>query len=203
VSSALGLLVKATAFLLISACISGVPAEPGSDSSSPVDTLEMAYELVPTDDVLIEQCQAAANLLQFSVPCPTALPATNNPVRCEIPAAFREANVEPKEGCALGGGFILEPTGIKDLELFHLVVEGTQDAARGCAMHEQGQAVQIGSRQAMLFACSEASGLHANHILVRFQEGDSYVVVSAHGHTDLNERAVLSIADGIQMVPPT
>ena len=69
-------------------------------------------------------------------------------------------------------------------------------------MDEQGQAVQIGNREAMLFACSEVSGLHANHTLVRFQEGDTYVVVSAHGHTDLNERAVLSIADAIQMVPP-
>jgi len=54
----------------------------------------------------------------------------------------------------------------------------------------------------MLFACSEASGLHANHTLVRFREGDTCIVVSAHGHTDLNERAVLAIADGIQMVPP-
>ena len=132
-----------------------------------------------------------------------ALPASNDPVRCEIPGAFRGAEATPKEGCALGQGFILEPTGIKDLDLFHLVIEGTQDAERGCGMGEQGQAVQIGDREAMLFACSEASDLHANHTLVRFQESDVDVVVSAHGHTELNERAVLAIAEAINMVPPT
>ena len=97
---------------------------------------------------------------------------------------------------------MLQPSGIQDLDLFHLIIEGTQDADRGCGMDEQGQAVQIGSRQAMLFACSEASGLHASHTLVRFHESDTYVVVSAHGHADLNERAVLSIAHAIQMVLP-
>ena len=64
-TSAQGLLVEAMAFLLTSACVSGVPAGLGSDTSSPVTTLEMGYELVPTDDVLGEQCQAAADLLQF------------------------------------------------------------------------------------------------------------------------------------------
>ncbi len=172
------------------------------DVSTPVDPAEDDYPLVATDDVLMEQCQAAADLLQFAVPCPSALPATNNPVRCEIPGAFRDSNITPKEGCALGRAFLLEPTGIQDLELFHLIVEGGKDERSGCGMDEEGQAVQLGDRGAMLFACGEFSGLHANHTLVRFQEDDVFVDVSAHGHTELNERAVLSIAEAIQMVPP-
>jgi hypothetical protein len=38
---------------------------------------------------------------------------------------------------------------------------------------------------------------------VRFRDGDVFVDVSAHGHTESNERAVVSIAAGIQMVPPS
>ena len=206
-------LLRAVVLVLASACVSpdsaittGPAAASGSlttsTSSTPVDPAEDDYPLVATDDVLLEQCQAAADLLQFAVPCPSALPATNNPVRCEIPGAFRDSNITPKEGCALGRAFLLEPTGIQDLELFHLIVEGGKDERSGCGMDEEGQAVQLGDRGAMLFACGEFSGLHANHTLVRFQEDDVFVDVSAHGHTELNERAVLSIAEAIQMVPP-
>ena len=82
--------------------------------------------------MLVADCQAAADLLGFPVPCPTALPATNNPVRCEIPGAFMDANVSPKEGCALGEGFLLSPRGIRDLDLFHLLIEGSLEEEFGC-----------------------------------------------------------------------
>jgi hypothetical protein len=169
-------------------------------STSPPDT---GYELGPTDQTLREQCQAAADLLQFSGPCPAALPATNNPVRCEVPGAFREAIVEPKEGCALGEGFLLQPSGLQDLDLHHVIIEGQLDERDGCGVGEPGQSVDLGDLQGVLFSCSEAAGLHAGHTLLRFQSEDVFVSVSAHGHTELNERVVLAIAEAIEMVPPS
>jgi hypothetical protein len=160
-----------------------------------------SYPLVATDEVLRQQCQEAADLLAFSVPCPTALPATNNPVRCEVPGAFRDSNITPKEGCALGEGFLLSPTGIQDLELYHLLIEGSLEDGTGCGMNEPHESIQTAQGQGLLFTCTEP-GLHEGHTLVRFEMGDVTVNVSAHGHTEHNEQAVLAIANSIQMVSP-
>jgi len=78
----------------------------------------------------------------------------------EVPGAFREAIVEPKEGCAPGERFLLQPSGIQDLDLHHVIIEGQIDEEDGC------------------------------------------VSVSAHDHTELNQRVVLAIAEAIEMVPP-
>jgi hypothetical protein len=159
------------------------------------------YPLVATDDVLERQCQEAADLLGFAVPCPTALPATNYPVRCVVPGAFRDAIVTPKEGCALGGGFLLAPTGIQDLDLYHLLIEGQLESEFGCLEGEPHETVETAHGQDLLFACSEP-GLHEGHTLVRLELDDVFVYISAHGHTENNKQAVLAIADSIQMVPP-
>ena len=118
-----------------------------------------------------------------------------------MPGAFRDAIVVPKEGCALGEGFLLQPNGIQDLDLRYVIIEGQLDERDGCGGGEPGQSVDLGDLQGMLFSCSEATGLHANHTLVRFQSEDVFVSVSAHGHTELNERVVLAIAEAIEMVP--
>jgi hypothetical protein len=160
-----------------------------------------SYPLVPTDEVLTQQCQEAADLLAFSVPCPTALPPANNPVRCEVPGAFRDSNVTPKEGCALGEGFLLSPTGIQDLELYHLLIQGSLEQGTGCDMDQPHERIVTTHGPGFLFKCINP-GLHEGHTLVRFEMGDVTVNVSAHGHTEHNEQAVLAIADAIRMVPP-
>jgi hypothetical protein len=152
--------------------------------------------------MLVADCQAAADLLGFPVPCPTALPATNNPVRCEIPGAFMDANVSPKEGCALGEGFLLSPRGIRDLDLFHLLIEGSLEEEFGCGMEDPHKEVQTSYGSALLFTCT-SPGLHEGHTLIRLDLDGVMVRVSAHGHTDHNESAVRAIADTIEMVPPT
>jgi hypothetical protein len=150
--------------------------------------------------VLVQHCQAAADLLGFSAPCPTALPATNNPVRCVVPGAFRDAIVTPKEGCALGGGFLLAPTGIQDLDLHHLLIEGGLDVPNDCGTEEPYEDVETVHGVGFLFAC-EVSGLHEGHTMVRLEVDDVFVYISAHGHNEHNEQAVLAIADAIHMVP--
>ena len=99
-------------------------------------------------------------------------------------------------------GFLLQPSGIQDLDLRHLIIEGQLDERDGCGMREPGQSVELGDLQGLLFSCSESAGLHADHTLVRFQSEDVFVSVSAHGHNELNERVVRAIAESIQMVPP-
>ena len=187
-----------SAAIVVSGCVAT-----GSVQTSAASTTEpeaTPYPLVATDATLTEQCREAARLLGFSVPCPTALPETNNPVRCEIPGAFRDAVVEPKEGCALGGGFLLQPTGIKDLDLFHVIIAGAPDEFFGCGIDQPHREVMIGERDGLLIACNEP-GLHEGHTMARFEESGIYVEVSAHGQNDLQERAVLAIAEAIDMVP--
>jgi hypothetical protein len=192
-------LAEMAILITLAACVTGEsvsPKEPPS-TTSPAST----YPLVATDEVLRQQCRAAANLLEFSVPCPTALPATNNPVRCAVPGAFRDANVTPKKGCALGGGFLLSPTGIQDLDLYHLLIEGGLNEPNDCGTEEPYEAVETVHGQGLLFAC-EVSGLHEGHTMVRLEIENVFVYISAHGHTEKNEQVALAIADTIQMVQP-
>jgi hypothetical protein len=184
--------------VILGACVTGESIPPTESSSTPPRS---TYPLVATDDVLEQQCQEAADLVEFPVPCPAALPATNNPVRCVVPGAFRDANVTPKEGCALGDGFLLAPTGIQDLDLYHLLIEGQLELGSGCLEDESHTTVETVHGQGLLFTCSEP-GLHEGHTLVRLEIDNVIVNVSAHGHTEHNEQAVLAIADAIQMIPP-
>jgi hypothetical protein len=184
---------------ILGACAAGESVTPpGLTTTTPPPS---TYPLVATDEMLTQQCQDAADLLGFPVPCPSALPATNNPVRCAVPGAFRGSNVTPKEGCALGEGFLLAPTGIQDLELYHLLIEGQLELDTGCLEEESHTTVETAHGRGLLFTCSEP-GLHEGHTLVRLEIDNVIVNVSAHGHTEHNEQAVLAIADAIQMLSP-
>lgn len=86
------------------ACVDGGTASP--TPPPPVsDTAESAYPLAATDQTLRMECQHAAALLGFSVPCPTALPETNNPVRGEILAHSVTPESAPRRGARSDQGF--------------------------------------------------------------------------------------------------
>ncbi len=160
-------------------------------------------DLTPTDAVLRQQCQEAADLLGFPVPCPSALPPTNQPVRCRIPGDFAGADVTPKEGCALGSGFILAPSRFTNPELFHLVIEGSLSPRVDCGVDDPHRRIAIDGAEGFLADCSELAGLVANHVLVRIQVGEVFVDVSVHDHTEDNRSVVVAIAQEIAMVEPS
>jgi hypothetical protein len=195
--SAVGVLI---AVLVLTGCSSHEPAR----DARPERPLHVSPSAVmaATDEGLHAGCRDAARILRFAVPCPTMLPATTGPVRCRVPAAAAGAEVRPKRGCALAEGFILEPTGMTDPAIRHLVIEGSASGFQlDCGKRDPHTQVTVHGRLALLVDCSELAGLHAGHAALIWREGSTYVTVSLHGHTEENRRAVRAIADGIELVP--
>jgi hypothetical protein len=159
----------------------------GTTSEAQMDTAADAtrgpppVKLVPTDVGLARGCRSAARILGFAVPCPTKLPPTSAAIRCETPPDFSGAEAEPKEGCALGEGFILEP---KNPTVAHLLIEGSRDGFQSdCGERDPHRRVTVRGHEALLIDCPETAGLHAGHVLLRWVEEGIFVTVSAHGHT--------------------
>jgi hypothetical protein len=162
------------------------------------DAGQTPIELVPTDAGLLRGCRQAAAILGFAVPCPTRLPPTSAPIRCEIPSDFSDAEVKPKEGCALGGGFILEP---ENPAVAHLVIEGSRDGFQSdCGERDPHRRVAVRGYEALLIDCPATAGLHAGHVLLRWVEQGTFVTVSSHGHTDVNRQVIRDIGAGIEIV---
>lgn len=162
-----------------------------------------SVELTATDEVLRAQCQNAADLLGFQVPCPSALPATNEPVRCQTPSDFAGADIIPREGCALGAGFILAPSSMVDPDIFHLVIAGAKTALEDCGGDDPQTPIELNGLDAAVIQCNELAGLVAGHTLVRYQTDGGFVEVSVHGHTDHDRRIVVAIGESIEMIAPS
>lgn len=184
--------------LAVAACSSG--AESSQQASVSVASIDegSSVELVPTGADLRAGCRRAADLLGFRVPCPTRLPRASVPTRCEVPPAFRDSEADPKEGCALGEGFLLEPSGIG-----HLVIQGERGAFQAdCGGRGPDPRVTVQGHEAFLIDCPDTAGLHGGHVLLRWAEEGTFVIVSLHGHTELNRRLVQEIGAGIELVGP-
>lgn len=174
--------------------------DPVIENTASVETLEI--ELHPTDSSLLQQCQDAANLLGFPVPCPSALPPTNQPVRCRTPSEFAAAVVTPKEGCALGRAFILVPDGFTNHEVHHFVLEASKTGRDDCGEGDPQYPVPVKGTTGAVLDCSEFAGLLSDHVLLRFELEGVVIEVSVHDRTEYNRRLVVAVAETIEMIEP-
>jgi hypothetical protein len=201
------------------ACRSSEPAPPASPGRDPIaaeeppttSTLAPSPKptdeasprevpiLVPTSPRLSAECQMAAGLLDFPVPCPRQLPPTTSEVRCHVPADFAASTVTPKEGCAVGEGFILEPEGLHS-PVFHLVIAAARSRSDDCTSRMPHRLVEVHGRRGILIDCSERAGLHSDHVLLRWREAGVVIVVSTHHHTEANRILVRRIAQLTRLV---
>jgi calcineurin-like phosphoesterase family protein len=111
--------------------------------------------------------------------------------------------VKPKEGCALGEGFLLEPQGMESPTVSHLVIQGNWDAFQSdCGDRDPYRRVTVRGHKALLIECPDTAGLHAGHVLLRWVEEGTFVIVSVHGHTVANRQFVQRVAASIEIVGP-
>lgn len=181
------------AVALVVVVVAGCSSTPASES----------VELTETDEVLRVQCQDAADLLRFPVPCPGVLPVTRAPVHCQTPSDFAGAEITPKEGCALGAGFILAPRLIADPDIYHLIIEGAMTAREDCGGQDPQTPIKVNGAHAVIIQCNQLAGLVAGHTLLRYRADGVFVEVSVHGHTDQDRRIVVGVAESVEMIPPS
>lgn len=158
-----------------------------------------SLDFVETTEQLRNDCAAAARTLGFPVPCPTALPTTAEPVRCEVPAEFE--NEERRDTCVFGQGFLLapkrfvasNPSNLPD----HLLIEANPAPGWEC---RRVTAVKLSFRTVERVYCE--GGLHHDHTGVGWTIEDVHYLVSVHGESEASATLVARIVEHIEMVEP-
>jgi hypothetical protein len=189
---------------VVQAAAAGYPPAP-----PPAGTLEIGgIYLVPTGSRLQRRCQKAADTAGFAVPCPTLLPAMS-------PNAVPPAPCDQQFLCEQDGGFVLEQEGflvppgyvaVAGQPQGRLVVAASRradDPVVGCEGRKRLLAtVTLHGIAGQLVRCG-GPGVHYDSTLVRWRERDAVMAVSVLGHTRLQQRLALAVAEHTRVIPPS
>jgi hypothetical protein len=177
----------------------------------PPGALDLGGEyLVPAPGQLHRQCRQAANRVGFAVPCPMLVPApapnTPPPVPCDQPST-------PSCTPALGflfevGGFTVPSDHIVAYQDFgeNLAITAAKRLTAvvvSCPRERPIARARVRGRDGRLYHCPPGSGLHGDSILLRWEERGTILVVSVSGNSGLHQRLVVTLADHLELVPPS
>jgi hypothetical protein len=187
---------------------SPAPPPPG------VETVDAVY-VVPVD--LVHQCELASGALGLPVPCPASLP---NPGWGSDPPGCNRAPFH--QPCVFDGAFVLDYPGFAvppgyvgaGVEGPHLVVsafdpgdplldrEGRWLRCPGGDVVSSMTLRLRGGRAAAaeLVDCPVLWVPHGGHLLLRWSEGGVSYQLSVHGHTEANERLLVTLAASIVLI---
>jgi hypothetical protein len=174
----------------------------------PAGVLELGgVYLLPTTGQLRRQCRQAAQRLGVAVPCPMLLPApapnTTPPTLCQ-----RRLPCDPRVGLLFElGGFVVPPgyVGVDPATGARLAIGAAKQTAAfpvACAGEQSVSSVTVRGTRGRLFDCPPQSGPHRGSVLLRWREQGMVMAVSVNGHSDLNRRLVLALAEHLELVRP-
>jgi hypothetical protein len=188
----------------VKAAASGYPPAP-----PPAGSLEVGgVYLTSTGRWFQQRCQQAADRLGFAVPCPVLLPARS-------PQAVSPDPCGRQFPCLRGGRFVVDQkefvlppgdlgaAGQAPARLVVAAASRTDDPAVGCEERRRlVRAVTPHRMAGQLIECGGA-GLDHDSMLVRWQERDAVMAVRVLGHTGLQERLALTVAEQTRVVSPS
>lgn len=177
----------------------------------PPGALDLGGEyLVPTSSQLHRQCRQAANRVGFAVPCPMLLPAV---APNTVPPALCDQPFTPSCTPALGflfevGGFTVPSDHIVAYQNFgeNLAIAAAKRLTAvvvSCPGERPLAPARVRGSDGRLYQCPPGSGLHGDSILLRWEERGTILVVSVSGNSGLHQRLVVTLADHLELVPPT
>ncbi|MFL6273032.1 MAG: hypothetical protein ACJ75A_23420 [Actinomycetes bacterium] len=174
--------------------------------------------LTPTNQAFRTSCQQVADQLGFAIPCPGLLPTSPPdsppPQLCEDMSAcepgrwmvFAHPFAVPSGYVgALGGSDTVERFGA--LVVVAVTAQGLAgDPALGCRNERQIATPTVQGTPAVLAACvDDPRGAHfslGGHVLLQWSQQDTLVTISVRGHSKVNQRLVVALADQLHLVPP-
>lgn len=193
--------VCACLLFVVSACSSPRTSSSPVQATTRADGEPLAW--TPTGEKMQEGCQEAADVLAFSVPCPTVLPGERaGDIGCSTVDVPSDETTVRRQGCVWGEGFHLVPS-VPGGEVTHVVIEGGRSRNSDCDGTEFDN-FSFGDAEVTLYECSELGGLHAHHVLAQWEVEGVWYGASSHVGQDqaLHEEIVTVIVDGIELVPP-
>jgi hypothetical protein len=180
----------------------------GTAAPSPAGWLKLGgVRLVPSSTKLRRQCQEAANLLGFAVPCPMLVPASSPGV---APPRF----CDPRFLCVPGDGFLFEDRWLA-VPPDHLGVDGQGRGRLAIAAATRITAfpvaclgglklttIEVRGTRGNLYERSPQAGVHFGGVMLRWRDAGVVMAVSLNGHNELNQRLVVALATHMEAVLP-
>jgi hypothetical protein len=174
--------------------------------------------LTPTNQAFRTSCQQVADQVGFAIPCPGLLPTSPPdsppPQLCADMSAcapgrwmvFAHPFAVPSGYVgALGGSDTVERFGA--LVVVAVTAQGLAgDPALGCRNERQIATPTVQGTPAVLAACvDDPRGAHfslGGHVLLQWSQQDTLVTISVRGHSKVNQRLVVALADQLHLVLP-
>jgi hypothetical protein len=175
-------------------------------------------QLTPTSRAFRASCQQVADQVDFAIPClgllPTWPPDRPPPQLCEDMSGCERGRwmvfthhfaVPAGYVGALGGSDTVERFGV--LVVVAVTAQGLAgDPALGCRNERQLATPTVQGTPAVLAAClDDPRGAHfslGGHVLLRWSRQNTMVTISVRGHSQVNQRLVVALADQLHLVPP-
>jgi hypothetical protein len=154
------------------------------------------------------QCQQAADVLGFAVPCLGLLPAS-------LPAAASRRFCDRQFLCVPGEGFVFEERrlvvppddmGLDGQGQGRLAIAAAKQVAAfpvACLGGRKVATIQVRGRRGSLYECSPEAGAHFGGVMLRWREAGVVMAVSLHGHNEVNRRLVVALAAHTETVLPS
>jgi hypothetical protein len=174
--------------------------------------------LTPTNQAFRTSCQQVADRVGLAIPCPgllpTSPPGSPPPQLCEDMSGCERGRwmvfahrfaVPPGYVGALGGSDTVERFGA--LVVVAVTAPGSRRrSGAGCRNERQLATPTVQGTPAVLAAClDDPRGAHfslGGHVLLRWSQQDTLVTISVRGHSKVNQRLVVALADQLHLVPP-
>jgi hypothetical protein len=168
--------------------------------------------LTATDQGFRASCGPVADRVGFAIPCPWLLPTwppdDPPPQLCEeMSACERGLSMVHVHRFAVPSGYVGAIDGAGVLVVVARPAHGSAGgSALGCRHERQLATPTVQGTQAVLAACLDdprgAAFSLGGYVLVRWSHQGTLVTVSVCGHSEVNQRLVLELADHVHLVPP-
>jgi hypothetical protein len=179
--------------------------------ASPADEIGGVH-LTATNPAFRASCGQVADRVGFAIPCagllPTWPPGTPPPQLCEeMSACERGRSMLHVHRFAVPSGYVGATDGSGVLVIVARPAHGSAGgSALGCR-HERELAIPtVHGTTAVLAACLDdprgAAFSLGGYVLVRWSQQGTLVTVSVRGHSQVNQRLVVELADHVHLVPP-
>jgi hypothetical protein len=169
-------------------------------------------DLTPTSRAFRASCQQVADRVGFAIPCPGLLPTWSPdrppPQLCEdMTACERGRWMVHIHHFAVPSGYVGATYGSGVLVVVAVTAQGLAgNPALRCRNERQIATPTVQGIPAVLAACvDDPRGAYfslGGFVLLRWSQQGTLVTVSVHGHSEVNQRLVVALADRLHLVAP-
>jgi hypothetical protein len=157
--------------------------------------------LVPSSRFVTSMCRSSIRTAHLVVPCPTLIPGTPTSVACDTATPCAQPGWFVLEGSFAGPpGYIGVTRGAGHLWIIAFTHRAGVWPADTLVGGHLIRTTHVRGHAANFITFPYGSGLNSGHVVLIWHVGQTTYAVSLHGHTKVNERLDLAIANHLRLL---